>query len=435
MIIFRWNGTDLTQFGTVATGGSISVSGGEIILQSNSGNHNKDTLGFWPSQVILGNRPGMSLEYDWKVSSLSDGDGFLPSDIIQITNNTSESGSPTPFPDVRVGLGAWRDNSTFPLNFGTIRDSTHSPVGSPVYSSLNLSADTYYHLKHSIASNGQHSLSVGSDINFITTLGPTTSGGNYAGIAYAGDATKNGDFNNTTNPLTVTNAQSNYTISRPFSDTGWQLNKYYSLTDAGGAHVEAILVTAINGNDVTFARGQLGTTATAFPNGRGIYSIPELRFYAQHHSGGLSARYKNWIITDDGSYTPPAPATLSATTGGAGAVNLSWDDASVSSTNSDSIRIERSTQSGSGFSEIANLPVGTESYADSGLTPSTTYYYRIRSRVTYNSQTENSSYSSESSALSGASSGGGGEDPPPVRPRGGGIGGIVGTRGGPFSRG
>lgn len=402
MIIFRWNGTDLTQFGTVATGGSISVSGGKIVLAASPGNHNKDTLGFYVSG-IYGNRPGMSTEYDWEINDLGPGDGFSPNQINLITTNSPEAGSPTPFPDWRVGLGLWLEEGTDNNQYNTLRDTQHNPN---TLSPTILTTNTTFHLKQSIASNGVHTYSVNGD-NF-STGGPTTSGGNYAGIVFAGDTTKNNDFNNTTDPLTVINAVTNYTITRAFSDGGWQLNKYFVLSDAGGNLVEVIRPTAINGNNVTFARGQLGTTAAAIPNGRGIYVVPDLRFYWQNQSGSITTRYSNVIITDDGTYTPPAPTSLSASTGGAGAINLAWSDASVTSTNADQIKIERSTSSGSGFSQIGTAAIGAQAFADSGLSNSTTYFYRIRASVTYNGSNANSSYTSEASAVSGGGGGGGG---------------------------
>ena len=370
-IIFRWNGTDLSQFDTRTTGGTLSVSGGKIVLAGKVGNYNKDSLGFWLPDVIIGNRPGMSVEFLWQINDLGPGDGFSPSQFFILSNNTDESGSPTPFPDWRVGLGFWLDYSIDPDHFGTLRDTTHNPA---VYSGVTLSVDTDYRLKQSIASDGKNTLSV-NGTSFTTALGPTTSGGNYAGIAYAGDATKNGDFNNTTNPLTVNDAQTSYTISRPFADTGWQLNKYYSLTDAGGNHVEAIQVTAINGNHVTFARGQLGTTVTAFPNGRGIYTIPELRFYWQNHGGSITTKIDDIHITDDGSYIPTAPSNLSGTAASGTSVLLTWTDG-ADSVEADSISVEVNGV------EYENVDIGDGQVLIAGLTPQTSYDFDIRSKVT-----------------------------------------------------
>ncbi|MDQ1352162.1 MAG: hypothetical protein QG657_2468, partial [Acidobacteriota bacterium] len=73
--------------------------------------------------------------------------------------------------------------------------------------------------------------------------------------------------------------------------------------------------------------------------------------------------------------TPPAaPTALTATAASCSQINLSWTDNSGDET---SFKIERSTD-GSNFSEIASVGANVTTYSNTGLTASTTYYYRVR---------------------------------------------------------
>jgi hypothetical protein len=73
------------------------------------------------------------------------------------------------------------------------------------------------------------------------------------------DDTQGGDFNNTTAPLTVTGAVTNY------PNITFVVGLLLKLEN------EILRVTAVNGNDVTFARAQFGTTAAAHANGVSVF--------------------------------------------------------------------------------------------------------------------------------------------------------------------
>jgi rhamnogalacturonan endolyase len=71
---------------------------------------------------------------------------------------------------------------------------------------------------------------------------------------------------------------------------------------------------------------------------------------------------------------PVAPGNLTATAVSAVQINLGWKD---NSTNENAFLIERSTNNVT-FAQIVSVPAGTTNYSDFGLTPATTYYYRVR---------------------------------------------------------
>jgi hypothetical protein len=92
-----------------------------------------------------------------------------------------------------------------------------------------------------------------------------------------------------------------------------------------------------------------------------------------------------------GGNPPSAPSNLSATPISSTQINLSWRD---NANNETGFKIERRIGGGS-YSQIATLGANVTSYQDTGLTPNTTYYYRIRA---YNSYGD-SAYSNEASAI------------------------------------
>lgn len=72
------------------------------------------------------------------------------------------------------------------------------------------------------------------------------------------DNTQGGDFNNTTTPLTVVDAVTNYP------------NSTFAVGSLHGIETEIMVVTAIDGNDVTFQRGVSGTTNAAHADAENV---------------------------------------------------------------------------------------------------------------------------------------------------------------------
>ena len=70
-----------------------------------------------------------------------------------------------------------------------------------------------------------------------------------------------------------------------------------------------------------------------------------------------------------------APSSLVATPTSSSQINLTWVD---NSSSENRFAIERSNDPITGFAHVGTVSRNIASYADLGLTPSTTYYYRVR---------------------------------------------------------
>ena len=90
--------------------------------------------------------------------------------------------------------------------------------------------------------------------------------------------------------------------------------------------------------------------------------------------------------------TPSAPSSLVATTYSASQINLTWKDNSGIESG---FKIERSTSSTSGFTQIAVNAANDVTYSAAGLASGTRYYFRVRA---YNSG-GNSAYSNTANAV------------------------------------
>jgi hypothetical protein len=71
---------------------------------------------------------------------------------------------------------------------------------------------------------------------------------------------------------------------------------------------------------------------------------------------------------------PGAPTGLVATAASSSAINVTWTD---QSTNETGFKIERALGAGA-FSQVATVGANVTSYANTGLTASTSYSYRVR---------------------------------------------------------
>jgi len=98
-------------------------------------------------------------------------------------------------------------------------------------------------------------------------------------------------------------------------------------------------------------------------------------------NGIIAQQWYNAINAIAGSPAtiPAAPSGLTATANSSSQITLNWTD---NSSNETGFRVERSPNGSSNWTQIATPSANATSYADTGLTASTTYHYRVRSTNT-----------------------------------------------------
>jgi hypothetical protein len=135
------------------------------------------------------------------------------------------------------------------------------------------------------------------------------------------------------------------------------------------------------GNQVIFGNNGSGLTAAQVAQIRFAY-FPSTEYPAKILPTGE--------VVPNPTGPPYAPDGLSAQGVSANQINLTWTDNSLDEVG---FEIQRSTD-GTNFVQLINVPPNSTSYSDTGLTPMTAYYYRVRA---YNS-TDESGYTSVAEA-------------------------------------
>jgi phosphodiesterase/alkaline phosphatase D-like protein len=127
-------------------------------------------------------------------------------------------------------------------------------------------------------------------------------------------------------------------------------------------------------------------------------TVDYVRAYLPGQGTNGQVAYTYTIAANSGNNPPVAPSNLAATVVSTTQINLSWSDNSGDETG---FKIERKTGISGTYAQINTTNTNVITYNDSGLAPSTTYYYRVRA---YNANGD-SAYSNEASATT--------QSPPP----------------------
>jgi hypothetical protein len=221
-------------------------------------------------------------------------------------------------------------------------------------------------------------LAANSTSTTITGLSPSTlyffrvrasgSGGLFSG--YSNEASATTQSGGTTIPNPPTNLQ-----AAPLSTSSIQLNWFDASSDETGFRIEM----KTSGGVYADVGGVAANSTSSLVSGLAASTTYFFRVRASG-TGGFSG-YSNEAsaTTLSGGGTPPtAPSNLQAATLSSTAVQLNWLD---NSNNETGFRIEVKPSGGS-YADVAGVAAGSTSFMVTGLTPSTTYSFRVRASGT-----------------------------------------------------
>jgi hypothetical protein len=134
----------------------------------------------------------------------------------------------------------------------------------------------------------------------------------------------------------------------------------------------------IGDGKVLFDSGVLTGTSTVVHINVSVGSVQQLTLIANNGvSGSIDYDHADWAgaqLVLAGNTAPAAPSGVVATPVSSSQINLTWTNNSANQT---SIEIDRSLDGINFTPFVTNLSGSATSYSDTGLTASTTYYYRV----------------------------------------------------------
>jgi fibronectin type 3 domain-containing protein len=141
-------------------------------------------------------------------------------------------------------------------------------------------------------------------------------------------------------------------------------------TDTGGSGLAGYQVYR-NGTLVTTTTGTSYTDSGLLANTLYCYTL-----VASDNAGNSSSASSEACATTPtpAAANPAAPSNLATMNVDATDVTLTWQD---NSDNETGFQIQRATSSGGPWSVVGSVGANVTTYTDSGLSPSTTYYYEV----------------------------------------------------------
>lgn len=208
------------------------------------------------------------------------------------------------------------------------------------------------------ASFSDSGLAAGTTYYYCAVLGYSDEVGNYY------EYWEYGGCGNTTSATTWSPPAAPYSLGAT-AVSGSQIN--LSWADGSGNETAFYIernyvhVATVGANVTSYADGGLASGTTYTYRVRAANSV------------GVSG------YTNEASATtvvpPSAPSGLSGVPASTTQINLSWAD---NASNETGFKLERKTGAGGAYSQIASPGVNATSYADTGVTAGSTYYYRVR---------------------------------------------------------
>ncbi|MGH7597289.1 MAG: fibronectin type III domain-containing protein, partial [bacterium] len=258
---------------------------------------------------------------------------------------------------------AWTDNSStedgYKIELSTVGVSgpftqiATASADAESYSSMGLNSDTPYYFRVRAFQGTSHS--------------------DYSNVS---EATTFPDPPAAPNSLTAT-AASNTQINLTWADNA---------SNEEGFKIERKLTAGVTFNQIA----TVGAGVTNYSD-TGLSSTTSYTYRVRAHNDGGHSAYSSQVSVTTLPDPPPAPSGLTATTVSNSRIDLAWTDNATTETG---FKIERKIGAGGTYTQIDTVGANVTSYASTGLTGSTAYYYRVRA---YN-VSGNSAYSDGANA-------------------------------------
>src|SRR5690242_547053 len=278
-------------------------------------------------------------------------------------------------------------SSSSSMHYATYRDYyvasdekikvTNNPANAATVSLVDPSGTTL--VKSSAISSGTATLNVGKyHFPIAGTINVYDSNNNV--IASSPASVYGGDVYSVNISSTAPQSPTNLSATAISSS---QVNLSWSApSDNGGSAITGYMIerSQDNGNTWTTIISNTGSTSTTYSNtGLSPSTTYTYRVSAINSVGTSSPSNVASATTNTQLFPPQPPTNLSATAVSSSQINLSWN---APSSNGGSVvngyKIERSTDSGSTWSTlISNTGSASTTYSNTGLSPSTTYTYRV----------------------------------------------------------
>ncbi|MBN1673998.1 MAG: lamin tail domain-containing protein [Kiritimatiellae bacterium] len=147
-----------------------------------------------------------------------------------------------------------------------------------------------------------------------------------------------------------------------------------SWTDASNNETGFKIDRRQSGSEVWTRIATTGANVSTYSD-TGLAAGTTYYYRVKAYNGDGNSPYSNDAAATTQQGPPAAPSGLTATAASASRIELLWTDASGNETG---FKIERSPTGSSSWQQIATAGADASTYTDSGLTPGTAYYYRVR---------------------------------------------------------
>jgi titin len=231
----------------------------------------------------------------------------------------------------------------------------------------------------------------------IATVGPNVTSYSNTGLsantsyAYrlsAYNASGNSGYSNTASATTLVSPPAAPSALTAAAVSSSQINLAW--TDNASNEDGFKLERQAAGDTIFTEIASLSANVTSYSNtGLNANTIYSYRVRA-HRSGNSFSDYSNVASDTTLLNLPAAPSGLTAAAVSTSRINLAWTD---NSDNEDGFKIERKTNAGGTYAEIAVAGAGASAFSDTGLAANTWYFYRVQA---FNAS-GNSPYSNEAS--------------------------------------